>query len=221
MQRKMPNVFPSRAEIHNDGRLKKKLATSSYAVPESEGKNLVILLKSELEILKGLAKGQHPSFRQGNARAAADEDRETRRKIAEERKANVQFGAWVEEMLAGAVRPVEPWTSAEGLEVTDGASFVEAHGDDDLTAALMVLYDCNTVSRATAKNFGSPRDSSPGSDDASPAARGDGPALTVAPVAPNASATPEAASAPPATSPSGSMTSADAPSSPSPVLSAV
>lgn len=90
MQRKMPTVFPSRAEIHNDGRLKKKLATSSYAVPESEGKNLVILLKSELEVLKGLAKGQHPSFRQGNARAAADEDRETRRKIADERKAKMQ-----------------------------------------------------------------------------------------------------------------------------------
>lgn len=141
--------------------------------------------------------------------------------IAEERKANVQFGAWVEEMLAGAVRPVEPWTSAEGLEVTDGASFVEAHGDDDLTAALMVLYDCNTVSRATAKNFGSPRDSSPGSDDASPAARGDAPAPTVAPVVPSDSAAPEAASAPSATSPSGSMTSASVPSSPSAVLSAV
>lgn len=141
--------------------------------------------------------------------------------IAEERKANIEFGAWVEEMLAGAVRPVEPWTSAEGLEVTDGASFVEAHGDDDLTAALMVLYDCNTVSRGTRGNSGSPRDSSPGSDGASQAARGDAPAPTAAPVAPSTSASPEGAAAPPETPPSGSMTSASSPSSPSPVLSAV
>lgn len=141
--------------------------------------------------------------------------------IAEERSANLQFGQWVEEMLASAVRPVEPWTSAEGLAVTDGASFVEAHGDDDLTAALMVLYDCNTVSRGTRGNSGSPRDSSPGSDGASPAARGDAPGPTAAPVAPSASVSPEDAVAPPTTPPSGSMTSAGSPSSPSPVLSAV
>jgi hypothetical protein len=141
--------------------------------------------------------------------------------IAEERKANIQFGAWVEEMLREAVRPVEPWTSAEGIAVIDGASFVEAHGDDDLTAALMVLYDVNTVSRATAKNSGSPRGSSPGSDDASPAARGDAPAPTVGPAASSGFASPGAASVPSETSPSGSMTSASGPSSPSPVLSAV
>lgn len=141
--------------------------------------------------------------------------------IAEERAANLQFGQWVEEMLAGTVRPVAPWTSAEGIEVTDGASFVEAHGDDDLTAALMVLYDVNTVSKVMRGNSGSPRDSSPGLDGASPAARGDAPAPTAAPAAPSASARPEAASAPPETSPSGSMTSVSAPSSPSSVLSAV
>lgn len=141
--------------------------------------------------------------------------------IAEERSANLQFGQWVEEMLASAVRPVAPWTSAEGIEVVDGASFVEAHGDDDLTAALMVLYDCNTVSRGTRGNSGSPRDSSPGSDGASPAARGDAPGPTAAPVAPSASASPEGVADPPTIPPSGSMTSAGSPSSPSPVLFAV
>lgn len=89
MQRKLASVFPPRPEVHNDSRLKKKLASSSYAVPESEGKNVVILLRSELDILRDLTKGLHPSFRQGASRAAADEEREARRKVAEERKAKM------------------------------------------------------------------------------------------------------------------------------------
>ena len=139
--------------------------------------------------------------------------------IAEERTANLRMGQWVEETLVAGVRPVTPWTSAEGVEVTDGASLVAAYQDDDLVALLMVLFSVNTVRAATAKNSESPRDSSPGSVDASPAARGDAPAPTAAVVAPSGSATPADAAAPTETSPSGSTTAAPHPS-PSSALSA-
>lgn len=128
--------------------------------------------------------------------------------IAEERRANVRMGEWVEDTLAASVRPVTPWTSPDGVEVTDGASFVAAYQDDDLISALMVLFSVNTVSAATAKNSESPRDSSPGSAGERPTARGDAPAPTVGPVAERGCASPEDASALPETSPSGPMTSA-------------
>lgn len=140
--------------------------------------------------------------------------------MREERAANLQFGAWVEETIRAHVAPAEPWTTADGMAVTDGASFVEAYGNDELITALMVLFSVNTVTQATAKNSESPRDSSPGSADGSLAARGDAPAPTVEPAAPSGSASPAAAPALPDPSPSGSTTTAPAPS-PTSVLSAV
>lgn len=139
--------------------------------------------------------------------------------IAEERTANLRMGGWVEETLIAGVRPVAPWTSAEGVEVMDGASLVAAYQDDDLISLLMVLFAQNTVRTVTAKNSESPRDSSPGSPDETPAARGDAPAPTVAPVAASDSASHEDAAAPTETRPSGSTTAAPI-TSPSPVLSA-
>ena len=132
--------------------------------------------------------------------------------IAEEREANKQFGAWVEDALREGVRPVTPWTSADGVEVTDGASFVEAYQDEDLYAALLLLFDANTVSRATAKNSESPRDSSPGSPGGSQTARGDAPAPTAASADSSASATPAVAPDPTGPSPSGLTTAGASPS---------
>jgi len=139
--------------------------------------------------------------------------------IAEERDANRRMGAWVEETLEAGVRPVTPWTSADGVDVTDGASFVAAYQDDDLIAALMVLFSVNTVRGPLAKNSESPRDSSPGSPDESPSPRGDAPVPTAAPAAPSDSVTPAAVVVLPETSPSGLTTAAPS-LSPSPVPSA-
>lgn len=137
-----------------------------------------------------------------------------------EREANEAFGQWVEELIAETVSPVEPWTSAEGFEVTDGASFVQAYPTDELVQALFAIFRVNELKGDTRKNSPSPRDSSPSSDGSTPtpATRGDAPAPVVEPAGPPSSATPEAAAALPETSPSGGMTATDA-SSPSPVPS--
>lgn len=139
--------------------------------------------------------------------------------IADEREANRRMGEWVEETLTANVRPVEAWTSADGLEVTDGASLVAAYQDDDLISLLMVLFSVNTVRGPLAKNSESPQGSSLGSPDASQSPRGDAPAPTAAPAALSDSAPSAAATAVHEMSPSGSMTAAPSPS-PSSVLSA-
>lgn len=158
--------------------------------------------KANVELLLAILRQQTERLRRIETEPVAQQIAE----IANERTANLQFGAWVEETITAHLRPVEPWTTQEGIEVRDGASFVEAYGTDELIAALLLLYGANTVSREMAKNSASPRGSSPGSVGVSQTARGDGPGPTAAPAAPSDSASPVDAVALHDPNPSGSMT---------------
>jgi hypothetical protein len=121
----------------------------------------------------------------------------------DEHALNLHLGQRIEDTIRAGLRPVTPWVATSGVAVTDGASYVEAYGNDDLLAAFWCVYLANTVGVTLAKNSPSPRDSGAGSAASETAARGDAPAPIAAPVDAPASAPSAAVSAPIVLTPSG------------------
>ncbi|MBK9497043.1 MAG: hypothetical protein IPO08_21530 [Xanthomonadales bacterium] len=132
-----------------------------------------------------------------------------------EREVNGQLGAWIEEEIRESLRPTTPWTSAAGIEVVDGASYVEAYDNDALTAGFWAIYLANTLSEDTRKNSSSPRDSAAGSPVSETAPRGDAPEATVGPAGGSASVAAVDAPAPRAPIPSGTTATSSPTSVPS------
>lgn len=156
-------------------------------------------------------------------RLATFGDRPVAEQIAlarDERDANAQLGAWVTEVVATSLRPVAPWTSASGLEVTDGVTYCDAYGNDAILAAFWAIYLRNELDEDTRKNSASPRGSAAGSPPSESPARGDGPANPVDGASPSDSTSPAAVSVTtfPIANPSGTTA---APSRPVSALSAV
>lgn len=130
---------------------------------------------------------------------------------------NLHLGQQIEDLVGGFLRPVTPWLAPSEVLVTDGASFVDAYGNEELEAAFWAIYIGNTIRDAFRKKSSSPPASADGSRASGSPARGDAPAPIAEPADASGSASPGGAPEALVTSLSGTTTTDFLPS---PVLSA-
>ena len=132
----------------------------------------------------------------------------------DEQTLNQFFGTQIEDLVRGFLRPVTPWLAPSDVMVTDGETYVDAYGNEELEAAFWAIYIGNTVKDAFRKNSSSLPASPDGSRASGSPARGDAPALTAGPADASGSVSPEGAPEVLVALPSGTTTT---PSAASPV----